>query len=119
MKTLQIITLVTFAVEATGIGAGLLTSERLFRVLEKNYPRYYKQIGQPTALRFIAFPTSSDISRRLRSNALTLSLVFKGIPAGFPKDRKLQKLASAIRYLFAGLFVVFIPLFILFFISFR
>lgn len=96
MQTLQIITLVVFAIEAIGIGVGLLATEGLFQALEKNHPKYYRQIGQPTALRLIAFPNSPDISRRLRSNAFMLSLASKGIPADFPKDSKLQKIANLI-----------------------
>ncbi len=99
MQALQVCGLVLWGIDFAAIGISLLLSELLFRALEKDYPIYYKKIGQPVSVRAMYIPEPSDISRRYRSNSFLYSLVFKGISVDFPKNRKLRKLAKATRYI--------------------
>lgn len=109
-----------FVVEAVGLAVGLLFNAMLYDAIKKKYPKYYDQIGQPKVLGCTKYaPTRSDVSQRLRGNRFILSLVFNGAPEGFPKDFRLQKLMSFVRYIFSGLFVLFLPLVVLFYVAFK
>jgi hypothetical protein len=47
------------------------------------------------------------------------SMVFRGIPKNFPMDVKLRKLAQLIRYVFAGVIILFVALIVVGYLAFR
>jgi len=108
MNTLQIFTLVLFGIEFVGIVVSLLCSHILYKFLEKKHPKYYKFIGQPKVHGYTEYaPTASDLKRQLKGITFVLLLTRKGIPAGFPKEQELQKLANFLRYIYLGTAVIF------------
>lgn len=97
----------------------MILSTLLFDALEKNYPRYYKSIGQPKV--FVIderFPPWESYMQRLRSANFAYTMVLKGIPKNFPKDTTLRNYARSIRYLLTALIILFVTLIIVGFLAF-
>lgn len=101
---------ILFILLFVGISAGLVSSAILFTALKKKYPKYYKLIGAPTAFPNGYNPNSDPIARGLSAQGFVLKLLVKGVPANFPKDRKLQKIALFMRYDLIGLLILFVLL---------
>jgi hypothetical protein len=116
MSTLDIASLVIFALVFASLVFGLLFSAFFFSAIEKRYPKYYKSIGEPKALGYTMFaPTASDFLQRQKGSNYVYSLAFKGLPPDFPDDADLKKRARILRYhLFGtlGVFAVFAALFL-------
>ncbi len=107
MNILEILTLVLWSILFVVIGAGLLVSNILFKTLDKKYPKYYKKIGRPSAFVYDGyFPMIDATKRAYRANGFLYSLMFRGIPRDFPKDKKLRKLANICRYITIGVTIL-------------
>lgn len=98
------------------IGIDLILSYRLFNKLKAKYPKYYKSIGEPeTSLYFIP---NLYAHQPLRAGQRFLaSLINRGIPKDFPKDKELRRTASIIRLtgpaLLVGITTFFVAIFAL------
>lgn len=116
MNILLIITLVVFAIEFASLGVGLLCGYIFFNTLEKKYPKYYKRIGRPKIMGYTEYaPTRSDFAQRVSGTNYLYSTAFKGLPANFPNDNRLKRLARILRYLLFEILAFFIVLVVLFF----
>ncbi len=117
MQNIEVLVSIVFPPFAVLLGTGMFLSYRLFKLLEKKYPPYYKLIGRPLINGPIKNFNYDDIDiiyiRLFKGSVFCYAVVFKGVPKDFPKDVGARKLTKAIRIVFALLIVLSILLIIL------
>jgi hypothetical protein len=109
-------------IAAVSLVLAMLLVHRLFKLLEKTYPSYYKTIGRP----LVTGPMHYDIEdmfniyvRLLKGSFFGYAMVFRGVPRGFPEDNSLRKLARVIRISLTVLICLFISLIIVFYLFYQ
>lgn len=117
MNTLQVIVFAVFMLEALALGAELLISSTLFKLLQEKHPEYYGSIGRPKAFGN-AFPNFDDYLERIKAGAFICSMVFRGIPGNFPADKRAKRLAQIARYTFTGVLALFMVIIIVGYFAF-
>jgi uncharacterized membrane protein len=96
MQDLKIPTLIIFWASFVLLTTGILVAHKLFKLLKKRYASYYQSIGKPLTIAY-GNATFEEYVQLMKGSLFMYSVVFKGIPQNFPKDKDLRKLAQAIR----------------------
>lgn len=97
---IKIMALVCFGSCAITLMLAMFFGDRLFKLLRRNYPGYYKAIGEPIILAPVNM-TRQAYAQLLKGGLFAYSMVFLGIPKDFPKNAKLRAIAQVIRWLLA------------------
>lgn len=119
MISIATATFVTYGICFVLLSLGMLAAYRLFKLLEKRYPSYYRSIGSPRVISNYLFPTFEAYLQRLKGATFCYALAFKGIPKQFPDDVGLRRLAQFVRYIFLTTTVLFAALAVLIYFYYR
>lgn len=109
MDTLFIIFICTFVSGAMAIGFTLLLGAHLFKKMEQNFPKYYKNLGSPTTFPASGImPKPGDYMRSMTGSLFVVSLVFRGLPKKFPDDIDLSDFAIYTRVAYTIALILFL-----------
>lgn len=106
------VTFICFIISAIALLLAITTVHLFFKWIKRDYPNYYKKIGEPLVLAPI-YISEETYSRLLKGGAYGYIMVFRGVPKDFPRDAKLRKLAHVIRIAFACVIILFTLLVVL------
>jgi hypothetical protein len=118
MQDLKIPILIVFWTAFVLLASGMLLAHQLFKLLNKKHTSYYESIGRPHTFVY-GNATFKEYIQLMKGSLFMYSMVFKGIPKNFPKDKDLRKLAQTIRIIMAVMLVLFISLVIVGFVFYQ
>lgn len=85
----------------------LLLAHQLFKSLKRQHPKYYESIGKPRVQIPMTY-TEEGYSQAIRGRNFMLSIFFRGLPDGFPRDAKIRKQVQVFRIVYTIAIILFI-----------